>query len=348
MKRIFICLFFGATCLATIPSFAQGDIDDFFVAEGETAFSDSRKLVEGYISPLMKGFGFGMANGWYTTAKPHKFFGFDVTATVNAAYVPDKDMLYDVSALNLERFSLAQGYEGDRVPTIFGPDFNPRYTYTIDDPITGQPVSTESFEGPPGLNLKEETGVASFVPVPMVQIGLGLIKNTDLKIRFIPEQENDDFSFKMFGVGLMHDVKQYIPGIKALPFDLSVFVGYTKLDFTLYLSDGSPGTEDQIGSFGASAFTMQGLISKKFSVLTVYGGLGFNRVRSELNMLGEYDVDGDGDTDITDPITDMAFPAGGPRATVGARLQLLVLTLHADYTLQEYNTLTVGVGLTVR
>jgi hypothetical protein len=30
------------------------------------------------------------------------------------------------------------------------------------------------------------------------------------------------------------------------------------------------------------------------------------------------------------------------------RLKLLVLTIHADYTLQKYSTLTMGLGLSIR
>src|SRR5690606_10037309 len=147
---------------------------------------------------------------------------------------------------------------GDKIATVFGPDYTPRFSYT--DQVTNE---TFEFDGPPGLALEEETGVTSFVPVPMIQLGIGIVKNTDLKIRLIPTQETDDFSFKMFGIGVMHDVKQYIPGIKMLPFDLSVFVGYTDLDFELDLSDGSAASEGNVGTFDASALTIQGLISKK-------------------------------------------------------------------------------------
>lgn len=324
--------------MAALPLMAQDNLEELLSAEGGAAANDSKLLIENYLTPLMKGFGFGMANGWYNTAKPHKTLGVDLTVTVNAAYVPDKDLFYDAESINMESFTLVQGYEGtSNVPTIFGPDFTPVYEHNS----TG-----EEIQGPPGLGLEEEFGFNA-IPVPMATLGIGIVKNTDLKLRFIPKINNEDMEFKMFGIGVMHDIKQYIPGIKALPFDLSVMLGYTDLDLDIFLNENDPS---QVATFDANAWTFQGLISKKFSVLTVYGGLGFNRVRSELNMLGTYSVSNDtGQTvTITDPIKDMGFPAGGPRATVGARLKLLILTLHADYTLQEYNVLSVGVGLSVR
>lgn len=327
-----------------MPALAQSSMEDLFVDESEAALEDSRKLVKGYIAPLMKGLGLGMANGWYNTAKPHKTLGFDITVTVNGAYIPDKDAFYNIEELELERVELVSvdnDLTATSAPTVFGPDVEVMYRYTAQDNI-----ASRTFQGPSGMGLENET-FGNVIPVPMAQIGIGLIKNTDIKIRWIPDIQQDDFKFNYFGIGVMHDVKQHIPGLKELPFDFSAFAGYTNLDFELDLSEDA-STEGQKATLNSNALTIQGLISKKLALLTVYGGLGFNYVNSELNILGEYDVNNDGFVDITDPIKEMGVPAGGPRATVGARLKLLVLTFHADYTVQEYDVLTVGVGLNVR
>jgi hypothetical protein len=106
---------------------------------------------------------------------------------------------------------------------------------------------------------------------------------------------------------------------------------------------------DQRGLFEMNATTIQGLISKKFSILTLYGGLGYNIANSTLAMKGTYDINEDGDISPTevDPI-DMKFSASGFRTTAGMRLKLAVITLHADYTIQKYKCLTVGFGISVR
>ncbi|MEL7003540.1 MAG: DUF6588 family protein, partial [Bacteroidota bacterium] len=49
----------------------------------------------------------------------------------------------------------------------------------------------------------------------------------------------------------------------------------------------------------------------------------------------------------SDPVN-IEVSAGGPRITAGMRLKLAIFTLHADYTLQEYNTLSVGFGFNFR
>jgi len=69
----------------------------------------------------------------------------------------------------------------------------------------------------------------------------------------------------MFGIGVVHDIKQHIPGIKMVPFDLSVLVGYTSFKADIGLDDNRP---DQKASTTFTTTTVQALIGKKFSVLT--------------------------------------------------------------------------------
>ncbi|UII29316.1 hypothetical protein LVD15_13065 [Fulvivirga maritima] len=193
------------------------------------------------------------------------------------------------------------------------------------------------------------------VPVPMAQLGIGIIKNTDIKIRWTPEIDVEDGSFKLIGFGVMHDIKQHIPGIKHLPFDLSAFVGYTSVSFDfpfdeeLSTTGGGVYTTNGLGQLDVNTLTGQAIISKKISVLTVYGGVGFNRVRSEIKLKGDYVVRDDfGNSEsVSDPV-DLSFKEGGVKLNAGFRLKLAIVTLHADYTVQEYDVLSVGFGFAVR
>ncbi|MEQ9423563.1 MAG: hypothetical protein RJQ09_04035 [Cyclobacteriaceae bacterium] len=338
------------------------DLDFSSVLSGGT--EDAEIYLNGYINPFMKGFGYGLTNGWYNTAETHKKFGVDLTITGNLAYVPDNDLFF-----NATFNTLTVSGSGD-LPTVFGPDANSTMNFsttqqvTYTDPESGQTVMenatiTGQFDAPDGLDLEEEVG-SSFVPVPMVQLGVGLVKQTDLNLRLIPKISTDDFEMNMWGLGVKHGIKQWIPGIKHIPIDLSVFLGYTKLKAENDLSGvGLDGT-DQVAEYNVNSFTMQALVSKKLSVLTLYSGLGFNSTSSNLAMKGTYVIEGttevttsngtetvDSSYDIIDPI-DLDFSSSGPRITFGARLKLFILTLHGAYTIQEYNTLTVGLGFWVR
>jgi hypothetical protein len=324
---------------ATTTTHAQDDIDRLI---RENA-ADGEKLVSGYIGPFMKSFALGLNSGWYNTAKPHKLIGIDLTITVSAMRIPDKEMFYSIPS-NLTSIELVDGSTAKpgQAPTIIGPDQAPVYR------VKG---TGETFEGPEGLNLKEEIG-KNWIPTPMVHLGIGLPKSTDLKIRFMPEIDlGDDGTANMFGIGVMHDLKQWIPGFKVIPFDLSGFVGYTHLKLQYAYTPDEIDTENAGAEMVMNATTIQGVISKKFSVITLYGGLGYNIVRSNIGIKGKWDLNDNGSYEANlreiNPIN-MDFKASGPRATAGFRLKLAVITLHADYTLQKYNALTVGFGINVR
>lgn len=334
-----IIFLMGFALLAAVPSVAQDDIDQLM----EESIDDGRKLINAYVSPFMNSLSLGLNQGWYNTAKAHKIAGIDLTITANAMTIPKSDLFYDASKLGLQVVELDNSTPGyPMAPTIFGPETEPTFSYT--DESTGL---TETFLGPGGLDLEKNLG-RNWVPVPMANLGIGLPKGTDLKLRFTPNIDlGDDSSLKIFGVGIMHDIKQWIPGIKLLPFDLSGFVGYTKLKLESYFDPQN--NPDQMGLFELNATTVQGVISKKFSVLTLYGGLGYNIAKSNLAMKGTYDINDNGQADANevDPL-DLKFSASGLRTTAGFRVKLAVLTLHADYTLQKYNCLTVGLGISVR
>lgn len=331
-------------CFITLLSFsgayAQGDAGDLL----KSGKQDANLLIEGYVGPVMRGFGSGLNQGWYNTAKPHQKFGVDLTINTSLMYVPSDEEFYKVDNNQLQSVKLSS-YDGQtytptesaNVPTIFGPDKAPEYT-TVE--------SGDTFTGPPGLDLKNQIKIANALPVPMYQLGLGLPKNTDLKIRWSPTVTLSDFKFNLIGVGVMHDIGQYLPVVKALPVDISLFVGYTKLKAEQDIS-GTVAGQNQKGELKFDATTIQALVSKKISVLTLYGGLGYNIVKSNLGMKGTYDLDDNGSPESTDPVN-LDFSTSGFRATGGLRLKLAVLTLHGDYTLAKYNALTVGFGINVR
>lgn len=163
----------------------------------------------------------------------------------------------------------------------------------------------------------------------------------------MPEVTAGDSKVKLIGFGVMHDIKQHIPGLKLLPFDLSVLAAFTKVDGKTGLSgvfDSGGDTRPQTIDYEMKAWLVQALISKKFSVITFYGGVGYNAIKTQANVKGSYDVGG---VVLTDPAS-LDFKNNGFRATAGMRLKLAILYLNADYTLQEYSTVSFGLGISVR
>ena len=319
---------------------------------------DANTYLEIYAAPVINSFGVGLAGGWYNTAKAHKTLGFDLTVSFNMAAVPNEDMMFDFAEAGFRNLQLRGDSDG-MVPTLAGGDAENGSELYIEagQTINGVPVEQEiTFDVPSGFNLSE-VPVVTGVPTPTFNLGVGIYKNTDLKLRFIPQQNIEGYKFGMFGIGVMHDVKQWIPGIKNLPFDLSGFFGTTTMnaetDIEVSESDGSGTTFEGSGkaSFKTNSTTVQAIISKKLAVLTPYAALGFNAVKTKFDVSGDYtasnSVTNDSQT-VTDPI-DLTFTgAGGARLTLGARLKLAVFTFHYAYTLQKYNVHSFGFGINVR
>lgn len=320
----------------TTVSYAQLDGIDKLLQAGE---EDANTLMGPYIAPFIRGFGYGLANSWYNTAELHHGFGFDLMITGTLAYVPDKDLIYNVLDLNLQQIDVAFPQDGE-VPTIFGDDLvAPEYSLTAAPAVT--------FQGPTGLNIEDEIG-GNFVPTPMVQIGVGFPLGITVRARYMPEVNAGQFSAKFWGVGIQHDIKQYMGDVDKIPFDLSVLVGFTRLHTSVGLSgtidDGGAGNQE--GIINANAWTYQVLISKQLSILTFYGGVGLNRLRSNVQILGTYVLTNPGLITLEDPV-DQDFKDGGFRGTLGMRLKLGPITLHGDYTFQKYNALTAGIGVSI-
>ncbi|NJM25630.1 MAG: hypothetical protein HC859_09200 [Bacteroidia bacterium] len=349
LKKLLASCFLISVLTANV-CLAQEDLARFLNA----GKADASLLMQSYLNPVVEGFSYGLNGGWYHTAKAHKTLGFDLGVGIHAVFVPTSKRFFDPSALNLQTVSgFTSTSPNGLAPTVIGADETTTYQLNADINGDGVVDSQDSFEGPPGLDLKKEIGTSA-VPMATFQLGVGIYKNTDIKFRLVPEQKVGDSKIKLIGFGIMHDVKQHIPGIKLLPFDLSVLIGYTKISGTAGLSgefDSGGDTRPQQLSMDMSAWLFQALISKKFSVVTFYGGIGYNAVKTDADVTGTYvifdDPSGTNDIQFTDPVS-MTFKNSSARITAGIRLKFGPIYLNGDYTLQEYSTVSVGLGLSIR
>ncbi|MGB4743288.1 MAG: DUF6588 family protein, partial [Flavobacteriaceae bacterium] len=155
---------------------------------------------------------------------------------------------------------------------------------------------------------------------------------------------------------------QYLGLVGKLPFSVSLFGAYTTSSVNYSIENGD--VSDQISVTNGSAqfklntWTVQALGSLDFKIVTLYGGIGLNGGKSTFNINGDYDLtyqiesaDGTNQGSIVESISDplsLKFNSSETRATLGARLNLAFLKIFADYTLQEYNTATLGVAFSFR
>jgi hypothetical protein len=353
MKKSLLYLILTMSLIRNVSGQSQTGFLDLLYGK-----EDINKYANFYLDPLFKGFGSAMNSGWYSTAKPHGVLGVDLSLSVNLAMVPTADENFTFRNSDYNYFQLKSGTEAT-TPTLFGPS-QPGPTIQVVDHNTpiGDVVLTE-FNAPKGYDMKKYT-MFNAVPSPVLQLGIGLIKNTDIKVRYAPNVMKD-VNYTYWGVGILHDVGQWIPVIAKLPINISIFGSYSSLTYdqnfsTDKLPAGVTATNPKV-STTANGYSIEALVSKKIAVLTILGGIGYYKANTDFKVLGNYTVTYpdapvipgyDPTATLVDPIG-IKTSSGGMKFTLGLRCQLgPVIFPQVTYSFMGYNVLNVGFGFTFR
>lgn len=323
--------------------------------------NDANALVQAYLNPYAMALGDGLNNGWYNSAATHKLFGFDLSISVSAIQIPSSATTFDLTQIGLSNHLTLENSSNKMAPTVAGPDQEgPRLV--IND-VNGKPIG--SFTTPNGLGL-------DIVPVPMAQIGFGLLPHTDVIGRFVPEMKYDNSGDEMkigfWGVGVKHNFKEWIPVLKSLPFDAAVFASYSAIDAQSEISfdpndfnDGNvkltfPDNTSQKLTFDTKTTKYGLILSKKLGILTVFGGIGQSSSETSIDVLGKYVIETtfqSGGSTITtkdnldDPIA-LNFESKNVCVDAGLRLKLAFLSLFGSINKAEYTSYNAGFSLGFR
>jgi hypothetical protein len=338
----------------------------------QASASDAGLIMNKYISPWANAFGAGLSGGWYNTAKPHKFGGFDITGSISVGIVPSSEGTFSLSSVlgsNLSNYTVT----GTGIAsTVAGPATSTT-TLTKTVNVSGTQVPVAKFNMPEGANW-------NYVPVPMLQVGIGLPLGSELKVRYLPKINlGNNGDINLIGFGLMHSIMQYIPGHKLSPFDVSIFGGYTKLvgnvklkmqpDYSFGATNNFTGAfvnasiwDNQKMKITVAAYNISAIASVNLKVITLYGGLGYSKTNTVMKLSGNFPIP----TAVTVPTPRIEYNntslinvntlnqnldfKNQPklRANIGFRLKLGVFTIHIDYTRALYNVVTAGMGLSFR
>ena len=302
----------------SITSKSQVQVDDI---------NDAQAFLQEYLSPLGNGLGAITNNGWYNSAKPHRFLGFDATFTLSILNITDENKSFDPNSIT--NFSS----NSSSTPTILGKGDGATINY-----------KGEQFKLP-----NQSTLIPALV-LPNFNFGLGVFKKTELNGRFIPNYKyNIGFFGKgeisMWGLGFKHDLLQWIPIIgNAIPMSLSLQAGHTQLNSGLSILDQDVSIDVQATNFNI-------ILSRKILMLTGYTSIGYNfstttfTAGEDISNLDTFNLN---ELEISLPI-EMKFENNNEfRANVGLRFNLAVIAIHANHTFSKYPVTTIGLGVSLR
>ncbi len=339
---LFIFLF------ATLTSKAQGDFSELIKSGPE----DATKLANAYLNPLFKGLGFGANSGWYNSAKAKNLGKFDIRFVGTAALVPQEDQSFDITKIGLSTKTKIKGSGSGLTPTAFGKENANRPTVEVLD-NNGRTVAEFKMPGVAGI---------SFVPSPQIQATMGLIKNTDVALRYSPAIGNDNFGrLQVLGFGVKHEITPWLlPGKseKIIPVDIAVAFGYNQTEYNLAIKQ-----EDQIDDSNSgrnlrqriegkfTGYTFDAILSKKLAVFTPFVSVCYHSSKTKIGALGEYIVTSGATltgtrtyTTLTDPVNIEKKAISELRGNIGFSLHLAFFRLYGAYSVGDYQAITGGIG----
>lgn len=334
---------FKILCLLISPIlYTQSGLENILLA-GET---DSKNLFNGYLQPVMKGSIYLMNSGWYSTAKVHKKFGFDLTVSLNSILVPDTEKSFDISSFNFIQSN------SNSLPTIFGESINNELGVIIPKNNV-QPQLSSSFLAPGGIKDKFPLG---FVSSPSVQASLGLPFKSEITIRYLPEYNRNRIYFSSYGFGLKHDLTQYFKFFNKIPaLSLSAFgaVSFMNINYDIQSTKSFNGS-NQAATFDISNYKFQMLSSLNLSIFEIYAGIGISGGKSSFELVGDYElelytVDDNNlfNINVSDPFR-LNYSIHELSKNIGLKFKLIFLHAFIDYTFQEYDVISVGASINFR
>lgn len=335
-------------------AYSQTDVVEFL----KGGKNDAGALFQAYLEPYAFALGDGLNNGWYNSAETHKLFGFDLSVSVSAIQIPEQAKTFNINSLGLVNMTVT----GSGIaPTVAGPD------------QAGPLISVKDNQGNPLVEFNSPNGLGmDIVPVPMAQIGFGLLPHTDVIGRFVPEMKYDNSGDEMkigfWGVGVKHNFKEWIPVLKSLPFDASLFGSFSEVNAQSALSFTPDdygvnnvsvtfvNADDQFLKVKTKTSKFGLIVSKKIGVLTLFGGLGQSTSESTIDLVGKYPMvtkaSGPGyeiteEGALIDPVA-IQFKSQNISVDAGLRLKIAVISLFASVNKSEYTSYNVGLSLGAR
>ncbi|MFV1885265.1 MAG: DUF6588 family protein [Balneola sp.] len=331
-KKILTVATFLVVLLLSNPAQAQLEEIQAFLESGA---DNATALTKAYLSPLPTGLSTTLNSGWTTKAAPTKKLGFSLQLRAAVAAVPTTGRSFDANDLNLT--------DSNGAPlTIGGLSSNTISGSKSNGQTIGDASNTFSFTLPGGTGFE-------YVPTAMIQANVGLIKGTDVTVRYIPETAIGDYgNVSLIGAGVKHGLNQWIPGGKLLPVDISVMAAFSQIDMNADL-EFNPGATDQVVETSTNTFVFNALIGKTLPFISAYAGVGYQTGSFELNMLGDYTIgSGIAQTTISDPVSYTQDSDAGIHALAGFQFKIAILRIYAEATVAEYTTVNAGIGIGFR
>ncbi|WP_299189686.1 DUF6588 family protein [uncultured Aquimarina sp.] len=322
------------TMLLFKVSYSQTNVDQLL----ELGIENAQRFSTDYFAPAGELLVNSMSNGWYKTAEVKKLWRFEVGFIGNLSFVREEKQSFILNTAEYEGLEFSEGPSAQLVANAFGGNRGD-ISVVLDQGQLGQVEITL----PDGIGGKE----VNIAPTGFLQGSMGISRSTEIKARFLPKiavRENTEVF--LYGLAIQHELTDWIFSWKRLPFRFSGLIGYTNVrGFYDFTADSQIDGADQEIRLKSNSWLVSGIISTKLPKFNFYGGFGYYAGNSKADILGTYEIQRGplASQTVKDPIS-VNNKASGLKATIGANVKLGFFRANLDYTLQNYQNLSIGLN----
>lgn len=323
-----ILMFFSSLSLM-----AQENLTDLLISGTE----DTERFVQDYLSPGTRGLIYNLSGGWYQSAEVKAPLGFEISVIGNASVNLGRHQSFILNTEDYNNVQFPGGETQKEVATILGQN-DPAVRVILSNEVAGE--GETSLELPQGIG----SAGANFIPTAFLQARLGLFRGTEVKFRYFPRRDFNGANVQILGGAVQHEFTQWLAP-ESFPVAVSGMVAFSVMDGNYDFTNEEivQGTNQRLDS-RMDYLLFSGIVSTKFSVVNVYGGVSYLKGNSETKLLGDYEIVNDaGVTVVTlrDPLS-VSSDVAGLTANAGISLRLGFLKIHTEYNFSEYQTLSAG------
>ncbi len=323
-------------------TFSQVNIDQIL----EIGIKNAQTFSKDYFAPAGESLINATSNGWYSTAAAKDLFRFEIGIIGNMTFVRKEKHSFNLNSNDYTNVTFKEGSFIQTVANVYGENSKDVVIVFNDGSSGNLEITLPDGIGKSGVN---------FMPTGFVQASVGIFRATEFKIRFLPKIKTvNDTSTQLVGFGIQHELTKWITGWDKLPIKFSGIFGFTNLKASYDFSkdkalDGTGRKIDGTGQkiiFNTNSWLLSTIVSTKLPVINFYAGLGYYKGSSTTDLKGTYLIDKEGSitkTILDDPIS-IDHKSSGLKATFGSRLSLGFFRINLDYTLQNYNNLSLGLN----
>lgn len=263
MKKILLLCFLSTS----LNSFSQ-------ITELQDIVQDLSLIAEKFAYPAAQGAALQGSAAWFNSATALEQWKVDVSVHGNSLFIPKSKKSFSISNSDLRALKI-RGVENAKIPTAFGGETD----VFFEGEFANLPLEFQALEG---IGL-------SYVPHAFVQAGVGLPRQTEVVVRFMPNTSVDGVEVGTYGLGIKHNFTQYY-SYNREAVQIAAGISYSRIN----VNYGFKPVNIQVSNLSnidvkADVFMLEILGSKKWNYLELFAGLGL------VNSSFDYEMGGEGE-----------------------------------------------------